>query len=219
MADPSPLVHRAVRSGGLLLVFASVQFVAAMALVQTRYPGYSLSANYISDLGGASSPWALVFDGSVILLGAVTLLGLLLVVSVFDRGSYRLGGISILLVAAVGAVGVGVFPETTHVLNGNAHAIVSAVTFIGGSLGLVVLSGAMRSGPHWRYSRPFTLSCGLVAAVASVAFLLNAYAALGPGGMERLIVAPLLLWMAAEGVHIARMPRFAPGLSLPTGSA
>jgi hypothetical protein len=35
--------------------------------------------------------------------------------------------------------------------------------------------------------------------------------------MERLIVAPVLLWAIVAGVHLARIPTFAPR-SIPTGS-
>ncbi|HTW55485.1 MAG TPA: DUF998 domain-containing protein [Thermoplasmata archaeon] len=215
MPDHTPLVHRAVRTGGIALAVASVQFVAAMIVVQSRYPHYSLSANYISDLGGASSPWALVFDASVIFLGAATLVAVLLIASAFDDRPIRSAGLGILLAAALGAIGVGVFPETTHVLDGNAHEIATAIAFVGAAVGFLVLSGAMRDGAHWRLSRPYTIVSGLVAGVATILFFFGVYLGLGPGGMERLVVAPILLWMIVEGIHIARLPRFAPGLSLP----
>jgi len=218
MQAHSPLVHRAVRTGGIALAISSLQFVAAMVVVQSRYPHYSLSANYISDLGGASSPWALLFDASVIFLGAATLVAVLLIASAFDDRPIRSAGLAILLLAAAGAVGVGVFPETTHVLNGAAHEVATAVAFVGASIGFLVLSGAMRDGAHWRFSRPYTILSGGVAGVATILFFFGIYLGLGPGGMERLVVAPILLWMVVEGIHIARLPRFAPGLSLPTSS-
>jgi hypothetical membrane protein len=204
------LVPRTVRTGGVLFVFGAAQFIVGMIVVQTQYAGYSLSQNYISDLGGAHSPWALVFDGSVILLGLCAIFGALLVWRGFEPVASRGVGLGFLIIGGIGAVGVGVFPETTPVLNGGMHDVVSDVAFVGGGIGLTVLSFAMTSRPHWRYSQPFTLVCGLLTLVAIVLFSASQYVGLGPGGMERLIVFPILLWAIVEGVHIARLPRFAP---------
>jgi hypothetical membrane protein len=204
------LVSRSVRSGAILLIFGAIEFIVGMILVQTQYSGYSLSQNYISDLGGAHSPWALGFDASVILLGFCAIFGALLVWSAFPEGSARGTGLGFLMIGGIGAIGVGIFPETTPVLNGGLHDIVSAVAFIGAGIGLTVLSFSMRLGPHWRASRPFTLLCGLVTLAATVLLEANIYLGLGPGGMERTIVAPVLLWAIVEGAHLARLPRFAP---------
>lgn len=208
--NASPLVHRSVRSGAVLLVVGALQFIVAMAVVQNQYPGYSLSGNYISDLGGAHSPWALVFDGSVIVLGVCAIFGALLIWGAFDPRPARGAGLGFFLLAGVGAIGVGIFPETTPVLNGGMHEIVSFIAFAGSGLGLTVLSFAMTPGPRWRFSRPFTLALGLVTLAAIVLFATHIYLGLGPGGMERVVVAPVLLWAIVEGAHIGRLPRFAP---------
>jgi hypothetical membrane protein len=209
---PTPLVHRAVRSGGILIAIASIQFVAAMIVVQSRYPGYSLTGNYISDLGGAHSPWALLFDASVIALGAIAFPSLLLVWSSFDAHPARAPGLLLLLIASAGAIGVGVFPETTHLLHGNAHDYATYVAFVGAALGFLVLSFAMRRPERWRFSGPYTLATGAVSIAATILLSFSVYLGIGPGGMERLIVAPILLWMVAEGLHISWLHRFAPGL-------
>lgn len=199
-----------------MFVVGACQFVVGMIVVQSKYPGYSLSGNYISDLGGVHSPWALVFDASVIVLGLCAIFGVLLIWGAFDARASRGIGLGFLIIAGIGAVGVGVFPETTPVLNGRMHDIVSDIAFVGAGLGLTIVSFAMVEGPHWRFSRPFTLLCGIVTIVAIVLFSLGSYvstayyAGLGPGGMERLIVAPVLLWAIVEGIHVARLPRFAP---------
>ena len=206
----SPMVPRSVRTGAALLIFGAAQFIVGMIVVQTQYSGYSLKDNYISDLGGAHSPWALVFDASVILLGLCAIFGALLIWRAFDERPSRGIGLVFLIIAGIGAVGVGVFPETTPVLNGGMHDIVSDVAFIGAGIGLTIVSFAMVEGPHWRLSRPFTLACGLVTLLAIILFSTGYYVGLGAGGMERLIVAPILLWAIAEGIHIGRLPRFAP---------
>ena len=207
----APLVRRSVRTGGLLFLVASLQFILAMAIVQQKYAGYSLTQNYISDLGGAHSPWALVFDGSVILLGLLTIFAVFLAWDAFDARPSRGIGLFFLLVAGIGAIGVGVFPETTPVLSGGAHIIASDIAFVGAGLAFLIVSFAMRSPPHWRYSSSYTLISGLVVILAIILFSTNTYLGLGPGGMERLIVAPVLLWALVEGVHLAALPRLAAG--------
>lgn len=219
------LVPRSARAGGALLIFGALQFIVGMIVVQSRYAGYSLSQNYISDLGGAQSPWALVFDASVILLGICAIFGVLLIWGAFDPSRGRGLGLTFVLIGGIGAIGVGVFPETTPVLNGGMHTIVSFIAFLGAGLGLTILSSAMANGAHWQISRPFTLACGVVTLAAIALFAagqetgsVSYYLGLGPGGMERLIVAPVLLWAIVEGLHIARLPRFAPSAPVRLGS-
>jgi len=219
------LVPRSARSGAILLIFGGLEFIAGMIEVQSQYPGYSLSQNYISDLGGAHSPWALGFDASVIILGLCAIFGVLLIWGVFEESPKRGIALGFLLFAGIGAVGVGVFPETTPVLNGGMHVIVSFIAFGGSGIGLTVLAFAMGPGERWRWSRPLTLACGVVTLLAIVLFALGqftsssaSYLGLGPGGMERLIVAPILLWAIVEGFHIARLPRFAPTISVRTAA-
>jgi len=196
----SGLVHRTVRSGAVLFIAGAIEFIVGMIVVQSRYPGYSLSQNYISDLGGASSPWALVFDASVIVLGICAIFGALLIWGAFPERPSRGVGLGFLLIAGIGAM----------------HSIVSAIAFIGAGIGLTVLSAAMTPGPHWRFSRPFTLALGVITLVATALFLTGIYLGLGPGGVERMIVAPILLWAIVEGIHIARLPRFAPSMTFKT---
>lgn len=221
----SALVHRSVRSGAILLILGGIEFIVGMIVVQTQYPGYSLSQNYISDLGGAHSPWALGFDASVILLGLCAILGVLLIWGAFEESPTRGIALGFLLFGGIGAVGVGVFPETTPVLNGGMHVIVSFIAFAGAGIGFTILSFAMGPAERWRLSRPFTLACGVVTLFAIAFFAAGqfsnnpaSYLGLGPGGMERLIVAPILLWVIVEGVHMARLPRFAPPVSVRPGA-
>lgn len=210
MAEGGVYVHRRVRAGAILFIVGSVEFILGMIVVQSQYAGYSLTQNYISDLGGVHSPWALGFDASVIILGICGIFACLLIWSAFPAGASRVLGLGFLMIGSAGAIGVGVFPETTPVLHGQMHDIVSAIAFVGAGLGLTILFWAMAPGPHWRASRPFTLACGVVTLVACVLSETSINLGLGPGGMERLIVAPVLLWAIVEGVHIAQLPRLAP---------
>jgi hypothetical membrane protein len=204
------LVHREAALGGALLVLGSFQFIVSMIVVQLEYPGYSLAANYISDLGNPQlSPWALLYNISVRVLGVMGFLGFLLVRSAFQPGAGRAAGLSVLLLATVSAFLVGTFPENSPQLNGHIHGIVSALAFISSGAGLLILGRAILGDVRWDFYALFTVVAGLVTFVALAIFELDTNAST-VGVWERLIVAPILLWALIAGAHIARLPRYPP---------
>jgi len=206
------LVGRSVRWGGVLIAIGVVQFVLAMGWVQTRYTGYSVLTNYISDLGNTStSPLHLVFNVSIILLGILAFLGILLGWGGFPRGGPRVVGLFLLLVASVAAILVGVFPEN---VNPSVHDIVSLLVFLPGGLALVVLSRGMRTGTHWASVQVLSVVLGAIT-LLSLAYYVPTQAlntTYDPGLIERLIVFPILIWGFVAGVHLAGLPRFSPSV-------
>ncbi|MGA8711315.1 MAG: DUF998 domain-containing protein [Thermoplasmata archaeon] len=207
------LVGRSVRWGGVLIGLGVVQFVVAMAWVQSKYGGYSLLTNYISDLGNtATSPLPAVFNVSIMILGVFALVGTLLAWGGFPRGGTRVVGLFLLLIASVAAVLVGFFPEN---VNPSVHDFVSLIVFLPGGLALVILAVGMREGTPWWSYRSFT---GLLGAITLTSLLYYAptqqyNTTFDPGLIERLIVAPILLWGFVAGIHLARLPRFSPSVS------
>jgi hypothetical membrane protein len=182
---------------GVLLLAGSVQFVFGMSIAEYLYPGYSASKNFISDLGATCRETCIVYEPSAsIFNSSVSLLGLLVLASsYFFHRSFRKAVITILLaVTGVGAVGVGVFPETAGVL----HSISSLITFL--AAGLAVISTALLARGPIRY---FGILMGITTLTALALFLSRVYMGLGPGGMERMIVFPALLWGAAFGAYIS----------------
>ncbi len=223
-AEPSvrlgPLVHRSVHHGAAVWVAAVVQFVLAMVVVQIMFtPSYSLSANVISDLGNTGcgnwptstshqvcSPWHDVFNISTIAFGLLIILGAVLVKSAFPNrrsSSIGLGGLAL---GGIGAIGVGIFPENVHL---GFHVIFAAIAFVIGNLALVVLGFAMFRDTRWDGYRAFTMFSGLFGLVAFLLYVTQAYLGLGPGGMERLVAAPLLIWAVISGVHLLRVQAYA----------
>jgi len=209
MGSSTPtLTGRSVRWGGVLIAIGSAQFVVAMAWVQSRYGGYSLLTNYISDLGNTStSPLPSVFNVSIILLGVLAFLGILLGWGGFPRGGSRVVGLFLLLIASIAAIGVGLFPEN---VNPPVHDLVSLMVFLPGGLALVVLSAGMGKGTHWSSYRGFSILMGTVTLVslAYYAPTQQSNTTVDPGLIERLIVAPILIWGFVAGVHLTRLHRF-----------
>ena len=216
MGGRGPLVHRSAQWGGAVFLVGSVQFIAAMIVTQLyyNYPAnngpYSLTGNYISDLGhpGSGIPW--LFNDSIRILGILGIGGAYLVYRAFAPRMMAKLGVAFLMVASLGAVGVGTFPETSPELGGNIHTVVSAITFIGAGLALLFLSGAMLRDTRWDGYRLYTLLSGVITLVALMLFQAAVYPGLGPGGMERLIVAPILLWAIVAGAHLVRLETYDP---------
>jgi hypothetical protein len=69
---------------------------------------------------------------------------------------------------------------------------------------------------RWDGYRAYSLFSGVLGLVAVILFETGKDVGLGVGGMERLIVAPLLLWLIVASIHLLRIPQYAPR-TLPTG--
>jgi hypothetical membrane protein len=185
--------HRKV-AGALVFVGGS-QFVLGMLVAEALYPGYSISQNYISDLG--AGPSALIFNSSVFLLG-LTIVASAYFVHRFFRSRLVT---SLLVLAGAGAMGVGVFAENYPAM----HEIVSDMAFIFG--GLLPIASYRLVGKPLSY---LSVVMGVLSLSAMV--LLSAQYSfnlgeqyllgLGPGGMERMIAYPILLWETAFGGYL-----------------
>jgi len=201
---------RTVLWGGTLIAVGVVQFSAAMAWVQSQYPGYSLLTNYISDLGNTStSPAHAVFNVSIMVLGLLAFLGTLLAWGGFPRGGPRVAGLFLILVASVAAVLVGVFPEN---VNPTVHDLVSLLVFLPGGLGLCLLSLGMRAGTFWSSYRGLTLGLGAITLVSLAYYAPTQQWNItwDPGLVERLIVFPILVWGFVAGLRLVTLPRYSP---------
>ena len=228
-----PLVHRAVHHAAIFLLAGVVIFLAGNALTQWAWdyfrnsstPVYSLQFNYISDLGAihchevanryVCSPWHFVFATATVLLGLCLIFGVLLMKSAFPPRRVRTIGLGILALSGVGAIGVGLFAEDYDL---TVHTASALLAFLGSNLALLVLSVAMLRDTRWDGYRLFTAACGLFGLVALILFVAHAWGPVGVGGMERLIVAPTLVWAAVVGVHLYRIPTFSAPKVEATGS-
>lgn len=188
---------------GLLFAFGSVQFFLVMLVCEGALPGYSVSSQAISDLG--VGPTAALFNASVFLLGVLSLAG-----AYFYHRTHGIRWITILfLLAGIGPVGVGIFPETSRL----PHSVFAFLAFVFG--GVVAIVVATRQRPPLRY---MSLVLGALGLVALVLFVTGQYLGIGFGGMERMIVYPVLLWQAAFGAHLMSAPQAARGPGPSNGS-
>lgn len=191
-----------VRLGGALLVLAGAVLLLGIITAEATYPAaYSTGNNAISDLGGTEPPNSVVLQPSATVFDATMILAGLLVTfaSAFVHRAFGLRSVTIpVVVLGVGATGVGVFPGYT----GTPHAIFALMTFISGGVA-ALLSARVTRGPL----RFVSAALGAIAlgALASYVVLGDASpsAVLGPGGLERWIAYPILLWVTAFGGFVA----------------
>jgi hypothetical membrane protein len=191
-------ISNAAKAGAVIFVGA-VQFGFGMLLAEIYYPGYNVSTNAISDLGATCTssgscviqqPSATIFDASIILLGLLVLLG-----AYFLQRAYHWKPASAMIVLmGIGALGVGIFPESAGL---TIHHLFSVVAFLFAGLSALVLARYQRKPMLY-----FSFVLGLMTLGALFLYLGSEYAGLGAGGMERMIVYPVLLWAIGFGGHL-----------------
>jgi hypothetical membrane protein len=184
----------AVKAGALLFVGTS-QFALLWFLSETWYPGYSVANNYISDLGtncpSSGScyvpPAWWVFNSSEVILGLLVILG-----AYFWYQSFRWKpAYALLMLSGIGITGVGVFNETFGIV----HGLFSLLVFLSLGLAAVTLFRFQR----WPLSY-FSLILGIISLVALIMYVpdsgvyFGGQLGIGPGGLERLIVYPMMVW-------------------------
>ncbi len=186
-----------VRTAGILLFIAATQLVLCLIIAEARYPGYSISDNYISDLG--VGPSSLIFNSSIFLLGLLTVIG-----AYFLPRTINFRTLTILLVLmGIGAMGVGIFTKDFTAI----HGAVSLMAFVFGGLSAIasfkvlkmplsaisVILGLMTLGALTLFAGGLLTSGAYTSTEAPTSDL---FLGIGPGGIERMIVYPALLWLA-----------------------
>lgn len=183
---------------GLAVFVGAVQFGVGMILAEIYYPGYNVSNNFISDLGATCitggkctiyQPTSTIFNASIVVLGLLILLG-----AYYLQKSFKWKPATLLVaIAGIGAVGVGLFPETTGIV----HGIFSLVVFLFAGLAAIVTFWLQKSPLSY-----LSVLLGTVTLAALILYVGDFFLGLGPGGMERMIVYPVLLWAIGFGGHL-----------------
>ena len=172
---------------GLLIVIGSTWFLLTWKIAEFLRPDYSVSRDVISALGVGENAW--IFNLGVIVLG---LLGLW--ASYLLSREWRL--FSILLgLSSIGAIGVGLFPMDNPV----PHAVSAFTAFL--FSGIAAVYSYRLEG--WPLSLLWGVM-GIISLVALILFATDTYLGLGRGGMERMIVYPVMIWLIGFGSRLAR---------------
>lgn len=176
---------------GSIIAIAAIEIVLFVLIAQHLYPNYSLNNNYISDLGVGST--AIIFNSAIQLFGIILILGSYYL---YKSGrKYQALGFTI---TALGAIGVGTFPETT----GSPHIISAFITF--GSIAIIALCfGRVFKRPLSYYS----VAAGLLGIVVLTISVMNMTGfsvnlGLGKGGVEEILFYNEILWALIVGLSL-----------------
>jgi hypothetical membrane protein len=215
-AAPPPSIDsaRTIHRGAVVWMLA-IQFFIAQIIVQAAWmTPFSLTANYISDLGNTAcgpypvasnmyvcSPWHAWMNASFVMLGVIILVGAALIYPAFPAGRVRTVGLVLLALAGPGEILVGLFPENVNI---TPHSIGAAAHFISGNLGIVVLGIAIAVTRRQTPLAVYSIILGSVGLLATALFVSGHYLGTGIGGMERIAAYPLPLWLIMVGVWLLR---------------
>jgi hypothetical membrane protein len=177
-----PPAKTALRSPGLWIMVGGIELLLLIHIAEFTYPGYSVSDNYISDMGVGPMPSSAIFAAAVILFGLMAITS-----AVLFRQSDRRSLIWVLLtLSGIGAIGVGAFNMDDFVW---AHRASALAAFLFGNLAAIYSSKMVRAP----VSFVFTI-LGLIGLSALALFGAGIYLGLGVGGMERMILYPSMFW-------------------------
>jgi len=169
---------------------------------------YSLRFNTISDLGNTScgiysgryvcSSLHNLMNASFIMLGFTMALGSLLIYQEFRRDRGTLVGFSLMGIAGIGTILVGLFPENTVSL---LHTIGASMPFILGNIALIIMSLYLLLPSPFKF---YTAVSGVVALFFLILFKTGLYGPLGIGGVERIVAYPQTIWLIFFGIYMTR---------------
>ena len=199
--------HPSGKIAGILFLVASTQFILGLIVAEASHPGYSISNNYISDLG--VGPSSMIFNSSIFLLGLLSIIG-----AYFLPRTINFRTLSVLLaLMSIGAMGAGVFTKNSAAI----HGVVSSTAFLFGGLSAIasfkvlkmplsmmsVILGLIVLGALVLFAGGLLASGSFTEIEAKDSFF---FLGLGPGGMERMIVYPALIWLAGFSGHLIALP-------------
>jgi len=187
----------------VLFFVAVTQFVLGLIIAEALYPGYSVSDNTISDLG--IGPSSTIFNSSVFLLGFLLLIGTYFLRQISD---FKIPSM-LLVFTAMGSMGIGAFTKDFRTVHGAVASIafffaglsaISSYKVLKKPLSLIsIILGTMTLAALVLFSAGLITSGSLT---SDEVYDSNLYLGLGPGGMERMIVYPALMWLSGFSGHL-----------------
>lgn len=190
---------------GPLMWISSIQYLVVQTITAMAWKTvpYSWANNMISDLGnttcslfkgrGICSPLHDLMNVSFVIMGVTMFMGSVLIYQELRKKLSLKIGFSLMALAGIGFILVGLFPEN---ISAFLHSFGAFLIFTVSNVSLVVLGLALSLHMSDKIRWCVILS-GLIALIAAI---LPDY--LGVGGMERLIVYPQTIWIIIFGTYM-----------------
>jgi len=184
-----------VQYSGALFTLAGMMTLLVVTISEALFPNYSVHSNTISDLAAIGAPTAPIEDAEGLFRAFCLLAGGYLL---FRRTGKR-GQMTLFLLPGIGMLFATLSPENFNV---TIHSIGAVITFFGGVATMVYSYRIVRS--PFRYLSVFL---GLLSLTATLVLFLGYNApivqqTLGPGGWERVIAYPILIWLVGFGSYL-----------------
>lgn len=181
----------------------SCGFFVVEAIVRSAWTTpYSYLENYISDLGAAEcgtitinayeayvcSPLHPLMNGAYITVGALAIIGAILIRPALPKGKLATIGLVLVSIAGAGAIVAGLFPEDVNV---DAHLLGALLAVPGSNIGMGLVALSLR-----HRNRGLAVFSGLAVLVGLTGLFLTGAqgAGIGIGLAERLAGYPFEVW-------------------------
>jgi hypothetical membrane protein len=184
-----------IKRAGLLFTFAGSAFILLLFILEALYPGYSVHANAISDLLATTANTSIIGEP----------IGFAISIAWIAGGYYllrRTGKKGLLILNLLPGTGFLLAVLSPENINVAIHSVGAVLAFFPGAIVMILAFRTIKT--QFRY---FSLFFGLVSFVGIV-FEFGGYYSplvqqtLGPGGWERVIVYPLLIWLVGYGNYL-----------------
>jgi len=207
----TPALGRLTSIAGALLVLAGCIAFMGIISAETFYPGYSTAQNDISDLGATVPPNSIILQPSATIFNLTMLAtGLLIIgaaIALQRAGFVGLATVPLGLFG-LGAFLVGVFPGDY----GTIHGLSALLTFVAGAVTAIAAVAVIR-GPL----RIIAPALGAISLLTLLSYYILGPASpmyvFGPGGLERWIAYPVVLFVLAYGGYLMGAAREAAGVT------
>ena len=174
---------------GVSFLAGAAEFLLVTMIAESLYPAYNVRDQVLSELGVGQV--ALLWNASLFLLGVAVIFGGYFA---YRSMASRLS-VSLSFILGIGCVGAAIFPLDSPI---GVHGLFTFLAFAAG--GLFALTSYRVVGSKGMKS--FSIIFGVYSLVSVVLHAFNVNLGLGGGGMERMIVFPLVVWLSAFGGYL-----------------
>lgn len=184
---------------GALIFVAVTQFVLGLIVSEALYSGYSIADNYVSDLG--VGPPSMIINSSIFLGGLLLIIG-----AHFLHRAFNFTMLTVTFVlTAIGEMGVGIFTKDAGII----HSIAALIFFLFSGLSAIFAVICSYRHEFKLMKMPFSaisIVLGLTTLGGLVLFVGKIHFGLGAGGMQRMVLYPILMWLAGFGGYLMAHP-------------
>lgn len=179
-----------LRSPGLWLFVGGLEMLFLIHLAEFLYPGYSVSQDFISELGVGPTASRVVFTIALVVFGLMALAASYLLRQRDKKSKLWL----LLAISAIGSIGVGIFDMDNFMA---LHGLFALLAFLFGNLAAIYSWKAVRPPASYLF-----VLLGLIGLAALVLLIGSTYLGLGQGGMERMVLYPAMFWVLSYGTYM-----------------